>query len=356
MTFVTALSIVDQYGRIMGLRHRWGIATAAVLVTGLLALPPATAGAVPGIAPPLTFGVYPGGYAGGGSTTGKADDPAKIGRALAALQHGHAPFLLRDYVDCDTPFPDSEAMPYLAPGRRLDLVISYSGAGMPQWLDCVRRDVLRYGPVTDTISVTLEQNVVPQPGGDPALVQGVIAAARAARRDGFRHLEIGFDEVAFTQPFTSFWQDLATLGGSEFTRSVGFVGVDLYPDAGIPGIPAVPDLTEFIDQTLHVVRTREMPIAGLGANVPIRVSENGWSTDDRDRTPADQARALTSEILAVNADRQADNVVSYEMFDLRDDVTGSTNPFDSFGLMTDDYTPKPMFWLYSGLIATIGKR
>jgi hypothetical protein len=340
-------------------RRTWGTATAAVVATVLLALVPATAGAAPTrphpSAPPLTFGIYPGGYAGGGSTTGKPDDPAAVGRALATLQHGHAPFLLRDYVDCDTPFPDYE-VPYLAPGRRLDLVIDYAGQSMPDWLDCVRRDVQRYGPATDTVSVTLEQNVVPVPGGDAALVQGVIAAARAAVRDGFPQLRIGFDEVAFTRPFTAFWQDLATLGGAEFTRSVGFVGVDLYPDAGLPGIPTVPSLTDFIDQTLRVVRTEEMPIAGLGAGVPIRVSENGWSTSDAGRTPADQAQALTTEILAVNADRAADNVVSYEMFDLRDDVTGSANPFDSFGLMTDDYTPKPMFWLYRGLIATLGRQ
>ncbi|WP_328603503.1 hypothetical protein OG943_25830 [Amycolatopsis sp. NBC_00345] len=326
----------------------------AVVTAGVLVVAPGAASAAPRTVPPLTFGIYPGGYAGGGSTTGKPDDPAKIGAALSTVQSGHSPFLLRDYVGCGSPFPDAE-MPLLTPGRRLDLVISYAGESLPDWLACVRQDVQRYGPVTDTISVTLEQNVLPQPNGDAALVQGVIAAKQAAVRERFDRLRIGFDEVAFTQPFTAFWQDLAKLGGAEFAGSVGFVGVDLYPGSGLPGVPDVPDLAGFIDQTLRVVRTEEMPIAGLGADVPIRVSESGWSTDTAERGPARQAQALTTEILAVDRDRTVDNVVSYEMFDLRDDVTGSASAFDNFGLMTDDYRPKPMFWIYSGLIATLGR-
>ena len=328
---------------------------------GLTAIPAEAATA----APPLTFGIYPGGYAGGGSTTGKPDDPAKISAALATLQDGRSPFLLRDYIGCDSAFPDDE-MRYLTPGRRLDLVISYTGQSMADWLACLGTEVKRYGPITDTISVTLEQNIYPDSAGRDALAQGVVAARQAADAAGLHRVQIGFDEVAATfpdssgtgqwgDPFLSFWQDLAGRVGPDFARSVGFVGVDLYGNSGLPGIPDLPSVTDFVHHTLHAVRTQEMPIVGLGRDVPIRVSENGWSTHTADRTPADQAKALTSEILAVNADRAAENVVSYEMFDLRDDVTGSPSAFDNFGLMTDDYTPKPMFWLYSGLIATLGR-
>jgi hypothetical protein len=325
--------------------------------------------AVPAVAaeaaPPLTFGIYPGGYAGGGSTDGKPDDPAKISAALATLQPGRAPFLLRDYIGCDSAFPDDE-MRYLTPGRRLDLVISYTGQSMADWLACLGTEVRRYGPITDTISVTLEQNIYPDPAGRDALVQGVVAAKQAATAAGLHRLQIGFDEVAASfpdpsgsgqwgDPFLPFWQDLAKRGGPDLARSIDFVGVDLYGNSGLPGIPDLPSVTDFVHHTLHAVRTQEMPIVGLGRDVPIRVSENGWSTHTADRTPAAQAQALTSEILAVNADRAAEHVVSYEMFDLRDDVTGSPSAFDNFGLMTDDYTPKPMFWVYSGLIATLGR-
>lgn len=326
-------------------------AAAAALAAGLSVLAPGAASAATS---PLTFGVYPGGYAGGGSTTGKPDNPAEVRKALAQLQSGHKPFLLRDYIGCGSAFPDTE-MQYLAPGRRLDVVLSYSGESLPEWQTCVENTVHRYAPVADTISVTLEQNVIPKPNGDEALVQGVIAGKKTADQDGFHRLQIGFDEVAFTQPFTKFWQHLAQLGGTEFSRSVGFVGIDLYPDAGLPGIPPQSDLAGFVHQTLHNVRTQEMPIAGLGRDVPIRVSENGWATHTAERTPADQARALTTEILAINQDRVTENVASYEMFALRDDVTGSPSPFDNFGVMTDDYTPKPMYWVYRGLVSVLGR-
>ncbi|MEV6605997.1 hypothetical protein [Kutzneria sp. NPDC051319] len=346
----------------MNRRQRWGTVALAVVVAGAMAVPAEAAT----YAPPLTFGIYPGGYAGGGSTTGKPDDPAKISAALGTLQHGHSPFLLRDYIGCTSAFPDDE-MSLLTPGRRLDLVISYTGQSMADWLACLGTEVKRYGPVTDTISVTLEQNIYPDPAGRDALAQGVVAAKQAAEADGFHRLQIGFDEVAasfpddsgqWQDPFLSFWTDLAGRVGPDFARSVDFVGVDLYPDSGLPGIPDSPDVsavTDFVHHTLHAVRTQEMPTVGLGRNVAIRVSENGYSTNTPARSAADQAKVLTNEILAVNADRGTENVASYEMFDLRDDVTGSPSAFDNFGLMTDDYTPKPMFWVYSGLTATLGQ-
>jgi hypothetical protein len=337
--------------------RNWMIAatTAAVLTVAPATVSTASAAPRATTPPPLTFGIYPGGYAGGGSTDGKPDDSAKIGKALARLQNGRAPFLLRDYIACDSPYPDSTTA-LLKPGRRLDLVVSYSGENMADWTACLREKVRLYGPVTDTISVTLEQNYLPVPNGNTALVQGVIAAREAADRNGLRRLQIGMDEIEAPFAYTAFWQDLARLGGARFAKAVGFVGVDLYPNAGLPGTDPVPDAAEWIRQTLDVVRNQEMPLAGLGADVPIRVAENGWSTyADPDRTPAAQAHDLTREILAVNSVRGTYNVTSYEMFALRDDLTGSANPFDGFGLMTDDYSPKPMFWIYQGLIAALGK-
>jgi len=324
------------------------IAAAAAALTVASAVPAAASPA------PLAFGIYPGGYAGGGSTDGKPDNPAKVREALSRLQPGHQTFLLRDYVSCTSDFPDP-TMQYLRPGRRLDVVLNYSGENLPEWQACAQRIVQRYGPVADTISMTLEQNVLPKPNGDEALVQGVIAGKKAADAAGFDRLELGFDEVAYTRPFTAFWQHLAQLGGPEFSRSVGFVGIDLYPDSGLPGIPPEPDLSGFVDRTLHTVRTQEMPIAGLGREVPIRISENGWATHTAARTPEAQAQALTAEITAVNRDRAAENVRSYEMFALRDDVTGSASPYDNFGLLTDDYAPKPMFRQYARLVSALSR-
>ena len=327
---------------------RWGTtAVAAALASALLATPAAASPA-----PPLTFGIYPGGYAGGGSTDGKPDDPAKIRAAIATLQ-GHQPrFLIRDYIDCSTSFPDPEFTD-LGPGRRLDLVITYNGESPAAWADCVRQKVLLYGPFTATISVTLEANIAqtPDPATISALVNGVIVAKKRANEVGYRWLGIGFDEVAFGYfPATAFWHALASTGGPEFARSVDYVGIDTYPDVPFPGVPSGPiDLAAFIGKALDTVRNTEMPIAGLGASVPIRVSENGWATSAT-RTPEQQQQALTTEINAINADRAQYNVLSYELFALRDDVTGSANIFDQFGIMTDDYVPKPMFLAYQQLI------
>jgi hypothetical protein len=338
-------------------RHRlvrWGTVVVAAALTGALLAIPTSASANP--APSLTFGIYPGGYAGGGSTDGKPNDPVKIRAALATLQ-GHArQFLIRDYVNCTTAFPDPE-MADLGPGRRLDLVINYNRENPTDWRNCVLRDVLRYGPFAATVSVTLEANLSSDPNVIPALVNGVIDAKRLAREVGYRWLGVGFDEVAFGSfPSTACWQSLAKTGGAAFTHSVDFVGVDTYPDVPFPGVPphGPIDLTAFIGRMLDVVRNQEMPIAGLGRSVPIRVSENGWATSAT-RTAAQQQQALTTEINAVDADRAQYNVASYELFDLRDDVTGSTNIFDQFGIMADDYVPKPMFWTYRRLIASLGR-
>ena len=332
---------------------RWATAAVAAALTSALLTVPASASAA--AAPPLTFGIYPGGYAGGGSTDGKPDDPAKIRAAIAILQGHQSRFLIRDYIDCSSSFPDPEFTD-LGPGRRLDLVITYNGESPAAWADCVRQKVLRYGPFTATISVTLEANIAqtPDPATIAALVNGVIAAKKRANELDYSWLSIGFDEVAFGYfPATAFWHALASTGGPEFTRSVDYVGIDTYPDVPFPGVPSGPiDLAAFIGKALDTVRNTEMPIAGLGASVPIRVSENGWATSAT-RTPEQQQQALTTEINAINADRAQYNVLSYELFALRDDVTGSTNIFDQFGIMTDDYSPKPMFCTYRDLIGTL---
>jgi hypothetical protein len=331
---------------------RWGtVAVAAALTSALLTMPAAASPA-----PPLTFGIYPGGYAGGGSTDGKPDDPAKIRAALGALQGHQSQFLVRDYIDCATSFPDREFTD-LGPGRRLDLVLTYNGESPAAWADCVRRKVLLYGPFAATISVTLEANISDDPNVIPALTNGVIAAKERANELGYHWLGIGFDEVAFGYVAdTAFWRSLATTGGPEFARSVDYVGIDTYPDVPFPGVPSGPtDLTAFIGKALDTVRNTEMPIASLGASVPIRVSENGWATSAT-RTPAQQQQALTTEIDAINADRAEYHVLSYELFALRDDVTGSANIFDQFGIMTDDYVPKPMFSTYRDLIGALGGR
>jgi hypothetical protein len=67
-----------------------------------------------------------------------------------------------------------------------------------------------------------------------------------------------------------------------------------------------------------------------------------------------QAAALSSAVLAVNAARTVYNVRGYRWFDLRDADSSSTSVESQYGLMKDDYTPKPAFSVYHGLIAALG--
>lgn len=323
------------------------------LVAALLAVAvalPATAEAAPRPGThPLTFGVYPGGYAGGGSTNSTPDDPAKIKQALNTLQGNEQGFLVRTYVSCGS---TDDPRRYLANGRRLDLVIVSPATPPDNWLDCVRDDVRRLGPWATTISITLEANLSNNPALNKALVDGVIAAKREARRLGYWWLRIGFNEVAYGRVATDFWNSLNSLGGKEFSRSVDYVGVDIYPDVFHP---QPDDIAGTVSTVLKTVRDKEMPIAGLSAAVPIRVSENGWPTIG-DRTEQRQAATLRTIIETVDARRVEDNIVSYELFSLRDGLTSSANMFDHFGIMRDDYTPKPAFDTFRQLVSELGRR
>jgi hypothetical protein len=185
-------------------------------------------------------------------------------------------------------------------------------------------------------------------------VQGVIAAKQEARRLGNRRLRVGFDEVAFGRPDVGFWNTLASLGGRPFADALDYVGVDLYPDV-FGSLPTGTTIGQAAVLTLKGVRTEEMPIAGVPASTPIRVTENGWPTIG-DRTEARQAAALRGVIEAVDASRGTLNVASYGLFDLRDALTSSANPFDHFGILRDDYMPKPAFRTYRDLIRRLGPR
>lgn len=337
------------------MRRSWrGAVCAAVLVaTGLAVdLPAADAAGAAGPRP-LALGIYPGGYAGGGSTDPVPDDGAKVVRALDQL-HGGPGFLVREYVGYDGTSTDGtdarKYFGYLGHGRKLDLVLGYPGHGTPLagWETYVRNEVRNAGPHAASISLGVDVNLAAaaDPSVVPAVVAGVEAAKDEARRLGLKKLQIGFDEGAFGQAGTAFWQSLATTGGDRFRDSIDYVGLELYPDVFHPS-PG--DLGAQAVSAIDVVRRQEMPIAGLSDRVAIHVAENGWDTL-APRTEAQQSAALTSELTAINADRGRLNITAYEYFDLRDDKSASANLFDHFGLLNDDYTPKAAFSTYRDLV------
>ena len=103
---------------------------------------------------------------------------------------------------------------------------------------------------------------------------------------------------------------------------------------------------------MSALRECYMPLAGLGADIPIHVAENGYPTGPG-RSYEEQAVALEQMVRAVHDFRGNYNVTDYRWFDLRDGDSSNPNFQQQFGIMRDDYTAKPAFETYRGLIAEL---
>jgi hypothetical protein len=93
-----------------------------------------------------------------------------------------------------------------------------------------------------------------------------------------------------------------------------------------------------------------MPLSGIPRMVPLRVTENGYPTGPG-RTEATQVTVMKASIQAVYRVRLAYNVAGYRWFDLRDADSSSSSFESQYGLMRDDYSPKPAFGVYRALVA-----
>jgi hypothetical protein len=90
--------------------------------------------------------------------------------------------------------------------------------------------------------------------------------------------------------------------------------------------------------------------AGVPEATPIHVTETGWPTGDG-RTETAQAQVLAAVAEAVIA--SGTGVQAYEWFGLRDMLT-TASWTARFGVLRDDYAPKPAFAAVQRLIATYG--
>src|SRR5436305_819798 len=197
-------------------------------------------------APPLRFGIYPGGPV--GSVNPKApprpEDPDK---RLAALQglRGDSPFVVRLYsgwtgdarADDVSGWLDDEIRGYTAAGLEVELAVRYepedadATSSPAAFADYIRGIVRRYGSDAGftSLQVTNEANLGGAPGASDgafagasrALVAGVIAAKDEARRAGYAQLRVGFNWAYDERPAASseFWAQLGRLGGATFARS-----------------------------------------------------------------------------------------------------------------------------------------
>jgi hypothetical protein len=364
---------------------------AAGLLAGVaLALPAAASaancpsGALPGSQPearasgqPIEFGIFPGSQAGavaGPQQQAKPDDAARTGDALAGLRGGR-PFAVHLYLE----FTNGPDMPdriaaaeeltdrYRAQGLDVEYVLAYrprtrAGASdVAAFVTFTRAMVARLGPRLHALQVTNEVNnsLSPDasdgayPGASDALVQGVIAAKEEARARGLRELEIGFNWMYRQSPQTDqqFWEYLRDHGGARFVRALDWVGADVYPGTFFP--PAVTSYRDAVVNALDVLRTCYMTIPDIPKTVPIHITESGYPTGPG-RSYDEQSSALSEMVRAYRDFSGNYNVSDYRWFLLRDADSDSDDFQQQYGLLRDDYSPKPAFAAYRELIARLG--
>jgi len=329
--------------------------------------------------PPFAFGVYPGGEAGSddGVVAGRPDEPERVEAALRELQGPTAPFVVRAYdrfSDAAAPSPYRATSPlayerYAREGRRLDLVLLFQSAtgDIDGFLDFVRERVRRHASLLYAVQVTEEANFAagpdaidgPYPRVREALVRGVIAAREELDRLGSA-APAGFSVTPTFGDAASFWPAIGALGGPPFLDALGYVALDFFPDVFRPAAPDG-EPGDVRGSALHVLRSmREdwLPAAGIGPRVPIHVGEHGWPTGEG--RPYDrQARVVEAVVRVVHQSRRALNLARYTAFALRDANSASRGEGDfwhQFGLLRDDYSPKPAFEAYRRLVAALGPR
>lgn len=329
----------------------------------------------------INFGIYPGGTAGviaGPQPEAIPDRRPLIDDALRSLRgrRGFSVHLFQHFTTWKA-IPQQvrqarrRARHYHRQGIETEFVVAYRAQDAPDvrgFVRLVRQLVRRVGrlPGVHSIQVTNEVNNTASPeasdgayeGAERSLIRGVIAADKMARMRDIRHLEVGFNWFYRLDPGTErrFWDNVAS-GGPRFRRALDWVGLDAYPGtffppattpAGLPGsagevmVNALSTLRCFADD------------AGISDRVPIHVSENGWPTSPT-RSPAEQAEKLKEMVRAVVRFAGNYNVTDYRWFALRDSNSSQPDFQQQFGLLRDDYSPKPAFGAYRKLIRQFGR-
>jgi hypothetical protein len=374
-------------------QHIRGTALALGLAAGLALAMPAAASAqsgpcfgqlsaVPKAGPAVRFGITPGvqtGQIGTGPAPPRTpEDPARQLAALDMLRPANGPFVLRlhrfFWSDGEAGIKRFLALAklYTDHGYLAELQLRYHPDSQQEgdiaaWVKHVREVVDRFGPNPRVvgIQVTNEVNLSISPdssdgaysGARDALIQGVEAAKDEARKRGFSQLEIGFNWAYRGDPGNeqSFWNYLRDHGGPAFVRALDWVGVDAYPGTVFPPEDTPGGERDALVNAFSTFRCYAAT-PGIPKTVPIHVEENGYPTGPGARTYARQAQSMETMVRAVHDFRGTFDISDYRWFNLRDGDTTSPNFQQQYGLMTDEYQPKPAFGLYRSLVAELGAR
>jgi hypothetical protein len=370
-------------------QRRGALALAAAFVVALAAPAPAratdclTANPPPVTAPAtaLRFGITPQAAGTAGPTQGDVapEDETKAVRALHRLQPNRRQLVLRlnrlfwsdgqAGIDRFAALVDS----YAAAGFASEIQVRYhppSGheGDIAGWEAFVRAAVqeLASRPSVVAMSITNEANLPISPntsdgayaGVLDALVRGIVVAREEAVGLGRPDLPLGFTVMWRWDPNSDqrFWEDLGSRAAQEpaFRSSLTYVGLQLYPGlvwppAPLPGRTAGDEAVE----ALTLLRDCYMPKAGLGGDVALWITENGYATN-LGRTESQQDADLTSTIDAIHRWSGTLGVTDYRYFNLRDNRSQGTDLFDAVGLLRDDYSEKPAFATYRSFIRRYG--
>lgn len=315
----------------------------------------------------FVFGIYPGGAAGtdqGMTYAGPANQPAEISAALNRLQGDKKSLLVRTYLTYGGNGRVKHLLPenplqYAVKGRKIDLVIGYQPqtADLVDWTKFIVAQIQLYAPYLSKVQVCEEPNLHGIPGIDgdspkvrEALMQGVIAAKRVIRQNGW-NIAVGFNTVPNFDPSNDFWRFLGKHASDEFYDSLDYTGFDFFPDVFRP--VAEDKLAEAVGAVITHYMEESRVEGKIPRHLPVHITENGWATSP-ERSYEKQALVIEKIIRALYDLKSVFPLTHYEMFDLRDADSSNPDFFYQFGLMKDDYTPKPAFCVFQNLIAELG--
>ncbi len=290
------------------------------------------------------------------------EEPARTLAALRALQGGGSrPFFVRAYRHFGRgAIPHAGAVaspvrpePYAGEGRLIDLVTCYQSRradpeGFAEFVRQAVRDVAAWGGGKVQVGEELNMSA-PLDGGSPGCFEAVAAGVAAALDERDRtevDVEIGVNSAGMAD--LGFWRKLTASLGPALAERLDYIGLDAFPDVftPIPHDRLAGAVRYLLDRFRNV--TAE---SGIPGTTPIHLTETGWPTDER-RTEDVQA-----QVLAAVADAVLDSdvgVTAYEWFGLRDGLTTATW-FARFGILRDDYSPKPAFTVVQSIISTNGR-
>lgn len=314
----------------------------------------------------LNFGIFPGSALGDTELSGPLDLPGQINQALDTLQGTpERPFIVRAYDIYIDPGDTVQTTPlvnpvgydrYLGRGRTLDLVISYHSrrGDVDGYCAFIERLIDCHGAYLATVQIAEEPNITDNASLDgayprvaEAVIEGVRTGKARVRRNGLRHVKIGINTSPLFGPSANFLAGLTQRGGEQFIADLDYIGLDFFPDVFRP-LSSPDKLKPATQGLLEAHRQQNLVTAGLG-HLPLVITEHGWPTGP-DRPSERQSIVVRTVIEVLVRNAEALNIIGYTHHALRDARTDGSGILCQFGLMTDDYTPKPAFFVYCDLI------